>query len=382
MLTAIIFLIVLAVLIFVHELGHFLAARACGIRVDAFKIGFGPKIFAWKRGETEYGLNLVPFGGFVKIFGENPDDESLTGPDAARSFACKPRWQQAIVLVAGVAFNFVFALLLYISVFAVGVTASPEGFEKYAAYMSPSRIMVVDVGTESPAHAAGLVVGDVITSVSIPATVSSSADTSHATSVHISVGERTLTTDSIRGAISTSNGAPVTVEYLRDGAASSAKIVPSKSSEGTYAIGIGMNDVVDLRLPVFSAIKEGFSYTIALIAYTAESLWGFVSSAFHGQAKLSDVSGPIGIAVNINSAASLGLSYLIKIIAVISINLGVINLVPFPALDGGRTLMVAIEGIIRRRIPSAITNWVNTIGFAILMLLMVAVTFQDIWKLL
>src|SRR5690349_17949880 len=105
--TIIIFLIVLAILIFVHELGHFLVARACGIRVDAFALGFGPKLFSRKIGETMYALNLIPFGGYVKIFGENPDEESMSGPDKARSFVNKPKWQQAIVLSAGVLSNFV-----------------------------------------------------------------------------------------------------------------------------------------------------------------------------------------------------------------------------------------------------------------------------------
>ena len=108
MMTAILFLLVLAVLIFVHELGHFLVARACGIRVDAFALGFGPKLFSKTVGETTYSLNLIPFGGYVKIFGENPDDESMNGEDKTRSFVHKPKWQQIAVLFAGIFFNFVF----------------------------------------------------------------------------------------------------------------------------------------------------------------------------------------------------------------------------------------------------------------------------------
>ena len=107
--TVIIFLIVLAVLIFVHELGHFLFARLNKIRVDEFKIGFGPKLLSWTRGGTNFGLNLIPFGGYVKIFGENPDVESISGPDKERSFVNKNRWRQVSVLAAGVVFNFIFA---------------------------------------------------------------------------------------------------------------------------------------------------------------------------------------------------------------------------------------------------------------------------------
>src|SRR5437868_5727655 len=130
--TIIIFLIVLAVLIFVHELGHFLAARAFGIRVDQFKIGFGPKLLKWTRNGTEFGVNAIPFGGFVKIHGENPDEDSISGADKDRSFVNKPRWQQALVLAAGVLCNFIFAWLLYAIVFMSGVTVSKESFPSYS----------------------------------------------------------------------------------------------------------------------------------------------------------------------------------------------------------------------------------------------------------
>ena len=115
--TVIIFIIVLAILIFVHEFGHFIAARACGIRVDAFALGFGPKIWSHKSGETEYSIRILPLGGFVKIFGEDPNEENTSGPDSSRSFVNKPRWQQAIVLASGVLCNFIFALQANLTLF-------------------------------------------------------------------------------------------------------------------------------------------------------------------------------------------------------------------------------------------------------------------------
>ncbi len=359
MVTAIIFIIVLAVLIFVHELGHFLAARASGIRVDAFKIGFGPRILYWKRGETEYGINLIPFGGFVKIHGENPDEESVSGSDAARSFVNKPRWKQVMVLVAGVTFNFLFAWLLYTAVFTSGVTATPEGFEKYADRFENERVMITFVEPGTPAATAGIEVGDVI---------------------HVD------TVEEVQASISNSNGTPVEIAIEHKKETHVAEIVPVKGlipeDPEKYAIGISMQNVGDLRLPFFTAVWEGLRYTLIMIRETTIGLYSFIVNIFQGTANFADVAGPIGIAGIVGGAAELGLTYLLMITALISINLGVINLIPFPALDGGRTLFVLIEGVIRRRISMKFTNVVNMVGFALLMLLMIVVTYKDIAKLI
>ncbi len=383
MLTIIIFILVLAVLIFVHELGHFLFARWSGIRVDAFKIGFGPKLFAWKRGETEYGVNAIPFGGYVKIFGENPDVENTFGPDAARSFVNKPRWKQVFVLVAGVLFNFIFAWILYSGVFMAGVTASPDGFEQYADHFSNERIMITQVSPSGPAEKAGLKEGDVIKEVLIPASVSSSG--ARATSVSRDLGGAqgsSLEVMAIQSAINDSGGAPITISYLRGGILQSATASATTSIVADkYAVGIAMDNVVTLKLPFFTAIWQGLKYTIFMIGQTAVGLYTFVGNLFHGAAALSDVAGPVGIAGIVGDAAHLGFQYLLMITALISINLGVINLIPFPALDGGRVFFVLIEGVIRRRISPRVTNVINLVGFVLLMILMIAVTFNDVVKL-
>ncbi len=360
--TLLIFLVVLAVLVFVHELGHFLAARACGIRVDAFKIGFGPKVISWKRGETEYGINWIPFGGYVKIFGENPDEASTTGLDSSRSFVNKPRWQQAFVLSSGVLMNFLFAWLLYVIVFATGVTATTDGFEQYASQFQNPRIMVTSVLPESPAEKGGLQTGDVLLAVA------SSTDTSVA---------------GFQNAINNSQGKPIVISYSHGAHSQSINLIPAPGIVvGKYAIGISMDTVADLHLPFFVALKEGFTYTFDLIRQTIRGLYTFVANIFHGAPDFSDVSGPIGIAGIVGNAATLGFSYLLMVTAIISINLGVVNLIPFPALDGGRILFVALEGIFRRRIPAGFANTVNAVGFTLLMILMVAVTWKDVAKLI
>lgn len=371
MLTTLIFLIVLAVLIFVHELGHFLAARAAGIRIDAFKIGFGPRVFYWTRGETEYGVNAIPFGGYVKIHGENPDEESVSGPDASRSFVNKPQWKQVVVLAAGVFFNFLFAWLLYSIVFVSGVTIPVAAFPQYEEHFSNNRIMVAQVAPGSPAEKAGIMVGDTITNIKLNTNDSSQNET--------------LSVEKIQHLIKESAGTPITLSVINKEIPKEVKVnattglIPNATS--TYALGIAMQDVGDLHLPFFSATKEGLSYTWTMISGTAVGLYKFITNIFMGKANFSDVTGPIGIAGVVGDAAGLGFTYLLMITALISINLGVINLVPFPALDGGRILFVLIEGVIRRRISMKFTNIVNTVGFVLLMLLMVVVTYKDVLRL-
>lgn len=372
MFTVIILIIVLAVLIFVHELGHFLLARWNGIRVDAFKLGFGTRLISWKRGETEYGLNLVPLGGYVKIFGENPDAESTTGADSSRSFVNKNRFQQVLVLAAGVFFNFLFAWILYSIVFMTGVTATTDGFEKYADNFSDRRVMVTYVAPASPAEKGGMKVGDVIKSIGSVTLLDPVVPSASSSAI-----------SSIQNTINISKGEVVHIGLIRGQEDLTVDVTPITGIvDDKFAIGIAMQDVGDMKLPVFASITQGFGYTIAMIRDTAIGLYTFVLNIFRGTANFADVAGPVGIAGIVGNAAELGFTYLLMITALISINLGVINLLPFPALDGGRIVMVLIEGVIRRRIPSQFANAVNALGFIALMLLMVVVTYKDILKLI
>ncbi len=353
--TVIIFLIVLAVLIFVHELGHFLLARACSIRVDAFALGFGPKLFGKTIGETTYSLNLIPFGGYVKIFGENPDDDSLNGPDKERSFVYKNKLQQILVLIAGISFNFIFAWIIISFAFSLGVSASVESYPEYKDQMKDQHIAITSVSAGSPADKAGLKGGDVLVANSL---------------------------EQIQKDINDSQLNGIVISYTRNGIASTTKIfakegiVPNK-----YAIGIAMDNIATLKLPFYKAIVESVRFTLNTILRTFLGLYDLLVGIFHGTSNLSSVTGPVGIAGLIGDAARLGFTYLIMFTAIISINLGVLNLIPFPALDGGRILFVIIEAIIRRPIKPAIANTINAIGFGLLILLMIVVTYRDIVNL-
>lgn len=373
--TVIIFIAVLAVLIFVHELGHFLAARMCGIRVDRFAIGFGPSIFSKKKGETTYSINIIPFGGYVKIFGEDPNSDSISGPDASRSFVNKNRWQQAFVLFAGVLFNALFAWILYAIVFSSGITVPSADFSKYSDRFTTDKVMITQVSADSPAYKAGLKQGDVVKSVTTTGIVPGKQLPED--------GNAEEKISHIQETIASSVGAPVAVNYERRGEEHTAIINPQQGIiEDKYAIGIAMQNFADLKLPVIPAIYESARYTAVLTKETAIGLYFFVTDIFRGSADFSTVTGPVGIADIVGDAADLGWKYLLMITAIISINLAIINLIPFPALDGGRMLFVGIEGVIRRRIPVKFFNIMNTIGFALLMLLMIVVTWKDIVKLI
>lgn len=376
--TIVIFLIVIAVLIFVHELGHFLFARWTGVRVDAFAIGFGPslwsrKVRSAKYGETLYSINAIPFGGYVKIFGEDGEDGARSGEDVSRSFVKKSRWIQALILFAGILFNFLFAWFILSGAFMMGLPVSTADYAQYSTRFRDERIVVVDISPGSPAAAAGLQAGDAIVSIG-----------------NASPGlTTTLTIHEIQSVVGSSAGAPVTLGFVAPGssAVKTVVITPVQGIEdipvGDYAIGIAMDTAATLSLPLPLAVKEGAKYTWNAIEATVFGVGDLIAAAFqHNTAILSEVSGPVGIASLVGQAVQNGFSNLVLLTAVISINLGVLNLIPFPALDGGRILFVVFEAIMRRPIKSSIANAVNTVGFALLILLMVVVTWHDIVKII
>lgn len=361
--TIVIFFIVLGVLVFVHELGHFVVARFFGIRVDEFAIGFGPKI--WSRFGREknglrvlYSVRALPLGGFVKIYGED-------GEAGSNSFAGKNRGIQVLVLFAGIFFNFLFAWLILSGLFMIGEPVSPDSYPQYASSIQNTHVIVDDVVSGSPAEKAGLKANDTIKTILALATAS--------TSVSIIIQNPTI--EQIQGITAASNGKPILINGIS--VTPVMKIIPDASS--TYAIGIDMETAGTLRLPPWSAFWEGGKFTVYIVQATAEGAWGLIVGLFHdNQAVLSQVSGPVGIASLIGQAAQVGFVNLLMLVALISVNLGVINFIPFLALDGGRILFVLIETIIRRPMKASAMNMVNTIGYGLLIILMIVVTWHDI----
>lgn len=362
------FLIILAALIIVHEFGHFIVAKATGMRVDEFGLGFPPRATRLaKKGETEYTLNWLPIGGFVKIFGEDYDKENeheIPESDRGRRFTDKPRHQQALVLAAGVTFNMVFAWLLISLGFMIGLP-TPIDYETEQNISNP-RLVVSSVAPESPAAASGLQTGDSITGVSVDGD-----------------SPKQLTSTAVSSFIRAHPDTPLTVEVAR-GAQQHTFTLEAEDGvvEDRQAIGITMSMIGTLQLPPHQALVKGFETTGDLTRRTAVGLGGFVYRAFAGTADYSNVAGPVGIVGLVDDASTLGYIYLLQFTAFISINLAIINLLPIPALDGGRLLFVAIESIKRSPINPKVANAVNAAGFALLIILMIAVTYNDILRLL
>ena len=361
----ILFLVVLFILILVHEWGHFIVAKKTGMRVDEFGIGFPPKIFGIKRGETEYTFNWLPIGGFVKIWGENGEEDTkeLTKAERARAFGARPKWAQALVLIAGVAMNVLFAWFLFSVTYLVGVQTPVDE----AVATDSAELYITGVLPDSPA--AVLPAGAVVTAVSAAETLI----------------ERPTPTE-FSALVTTKAPEPVVVRYQHNGTEAIATIVPTQGLDSTdperYAVGASLALVEVQRKSFLSAIAAGFETTWRGLVSITVGLWGLISQAVVGEADLSQVAGPVGIVGMVGDAAAFGLTALLTFTAIISLNLAIINLLPFPALDGGRLVFVAIEAVTRRPIPPEWAGRVNLVGFAILMLLMIAVTYNDILRLL
>lgn len=361
-----IFVIILLVLVLVHEFGHFWTAKKFGIRVDEFGFGFPPKIFGKKFGETEYSLNLLPIGGFVKIFGENPDEESLNGPDKERSFVNKPAWKQAIVLFAGVLSNFLLAWLLFSIGFMSGLPSSvgsaPKGY-----VVTDEHLVVVSVLKNSPAEKAGLQSRDKIVSVRSESDSLSSINPETLKSFIVSHGDKEIELGYLRGK-------ETTVEKI--------KIMPAKSSaEMAPTIGIAMDQMGVVKLPVFRALWEGLALDWSVTKGTVVGLYTLIRDGLGGKGSFASVAGPVGMVGIVGNAYQFGFVYLLSFAALISVNLAIINLIPFPALDGGRLFFLLIEKIKGSRMNPKFANMANMIGFALLIFLMLVVTYHDVVKL-
>lgn len=367
-----IFFLILVALILVHELGHFSVAKFFGIKVEEFGIFFPPRIFAKRFGETEYSLNWLPFGGFVRIFGENGNEEKTdSDPQGApgragqaESFMKKPRLVQAAVIVAGIVMNLLFGWVVLSAGYMYGLPASAahDGLGE----VKNAQTTIISVLPESPAAKSGIEPEDVILDIS---TANEKL-------------EENITAERTRTFIGQYPDESIILTVRRDAEEKTFVVAPQEGiAEGRKVLGIQMDDIGILKLPPHYAFIEGATLAYRMTAATAQGLAHFFANLVRGSGNFAEVAGPIGIAGIGASAVSEGWSQAVLLTALISINLALINILPIPGLDGGRLMIIAIEGVRRKPISSRLTAGLTVIGFAFLIGLMLFVSYYDILKL-
>ena len=350
MVTLISFIVLLGILIFAHELGHFIAARLGGVGVLKFSLGFGPKIIGKKIGETEYVLSWIPLGGFVKLLGESGTEE-LPPEDEKRSFFKQPTWKRLLIVLAGPVFNFLLAIVIFSIVYMYGL---------------PNLIPVIgEMQPDSAARAAGLVTGDKITALN---------------------DKKITYWDEIKPIIKESKGSDVKVLVLRGQEEKVFAVKPRLSKaknifgeeESTYLIGVSPAGkvVIERKNPVmaiFSSIDKTWEISKLTLISVVKMIEGVISPRTLG--------GPIFIAQVAGDQVKEGIIPFILFMAILSINLGVINLFPIPVLDGGHIFFYLIEMVTRKEIPLKIKEISQQIGFVVLLMLMLFVIMIDIERL-
>lgn len=346
--TLLILIIILGVLIFVHEFGHFIVAKKAGVFVEEFALGMGPQIFKWKRKNdpTTYSIRLLPIGGFCAMAGEVVEEKEKKLKK--NQYMCnKKPYQKFLILVAGVTMNFMLALLIF--------------FLQGLIWGSSNQLSYVGMVTENSAVAkAGITEGDRIISIN---------------------GVKTNTWDKIQVAIALKNDSK-SYEFVvkkSDGSVNKYEVTPNyiKDKKG--------NEVMVFGFGAGNTLNKGF---IASIKYSLIKFYSVISSMtliivklFSGALGLKSLSGPVGMYTVVGESAKLGIQSLLYLTAYLSVNLGFINIIPFPAFDGGRILFVIIEKIKGSPVKAEVENWFHTIGFILLMILTVVITYQDILRL-
>lgn len=355
--TIIIFLLILGVIVFVHELGHFTMAKLFGVKVEEFGLGFPPRIIGKRKGETEYSLNWIPLGGFVKIAGE--DGENREDP---RSFGAKPIWQRAIILSAGVIMNFLLAIVLFSIVFMSGFPEDVSGVDESAIPAnSDVYIQVGEVALGSPAEEAGILPMDKILKVE---------------------DYEVKNIEDVKNYTEGKSGENANITVERNGEVIQKEIFVRKDiPEGQGAMGVTLIKAAVVHYSFLESIKGGFTYTVNLAENIIFYLYHTLKELVYTGGTTAQVSGPVGMVSMTQQAAQLGIIVLLNFTALISVNLAIINILPLPALDGGRIFFLLIEKIKRSPVSQEFEAKVHGIGFTLLMLLMLLVTFQDIARL-
>ena len=357
--TVLIFITILAILILVHEFGHFFVAKKSGVKVEEFGLGFPPRILSVKRGETVYSINLFPIGGFVKIYGEDGDVRN-----DPRSFASKSLLKRSFIVSAGVLMNILLAALLFSAGHFVGLPQVLDD-ENIDANVKNISVRITDVAKDSPAESAGFVAGDRIIAMRV-------------------AGEEISNIQKIEVVQDFTNkylGEEIVISLMRGGELLEEGVFPRiDPPEGEGAIGIAMVRTGEVSYPFYLAPVKGVETTLFVTTATLKAFGGIIVDFVSTGSIEEELSGPVGIAVMTGQVQKMGFIFLLQFMALISINLAIINALPFPALDGGRLLFFAIEKIKGSPVNQKYEKMAHTIGFALLILLMIVITVKDIGR--
>jgi regulator of sigma E protease len=335
-------------IIAVHEFGHYITARLLGMRVLEFAFGFPPRIFAVRRGGIDYSVNAIPFGGFVRILGQDDFSIEQRGAGDPGSFTSKPWWAQAIVLAAGVGMNFVLAIVVLTAAFAIGTE------------VLIGVVRVEEVASGSPAEAAGIQPGDVVRTID---------------------GKAITRTTELQSYVYGHAGKEVTIVLDRGGkTVGPLVVVPRREppkDEGPIGVRLSEATSPPTALPLPQAFGQALRLTGDVVAQIAD-LPAQLFARPAGQPGPPPVGGPIEILRVTALVSQAGLSAFLKLVGVISVNLGVLNIIPFPGLDGGRLFFVLLSAALRRRISPQVEAAIHAVGFVLLLGLLVVVSVADI----
>lgn len=346
-LTIIVFIVIIVLLVFVHEFGHFIVAKLTRVKVEEFAFGFPPRIISVKKGETRYALNAIPLGGYVKLLGE---EEKINKPG---SYMSKSVWARIAIVAAGAVMNFIMAIILMTIGFSIGMTplvSDPAGLNG----QKTSKVMVVYTQPNSPAANSGIDEGTILNGFN------STTDLSDFTHSHL--------------------GQTVTFSTEKNGQTSTKNI--QLSTDTNAPLGVGIISITKVKQNVFAAFWTSIKETGKVVATLFVFLWNIIKSFFttgHAGPAAEGVVGPVGLFNFTAAALKIGWIYVLQLVILLSINLGIINILPFPALDGGKVLFLALEGVFKKKVVrQEIENIIHMIGFGLLILLIIAITYRDI----
>ena len=364
----IIFILILSVLVMLHELGHFIAAKRAGIGVEEFGFGLPPRAWGKKIKETIYSINWLPFGGFVRLVGEDPTDKNR---DQKNSFYVKSLGQRTLVVVAGVVSNFILAIVIfYIVLFALGFKVSlPLLVEHKFKFVNETRqVLVSDVSSGSPAETSGIRAGDSIVKAG---------------------GIEIASTNDLQKVVRSNEGRELTLilENPVNNQTRPINVTPTYNEElKAPALGVGLGELAVLNYQTLpQKVFSGFIHSYNTIDYSVKifgELIGFAIRERDISPVSEGVSGPVGIAAITAQAVALGPISVLQLVGLLSLNLAIINILPIPALDGGRFFFIIFELVTRRKVYPSLEKWVHSIGFALLIALTILITYNDVLKLL